>query len=84
MAAMAGSFLTRDCAGCARRPAQRKPAVRCAPQTIQDLQTCLRGYPPYVKVEVKRDVPVVAKTVGDLPWALQRRQRMRRGIYQRG
>ena len=40
--------------------------MRCAPQTIQDLPTCLRGYPPYMKVEVKRDVPVVAKTVGDL------------------
>jgi len=40
--------------------------VRCARQTIWDLRTCLRGYPPYMKVEVKRDVPVVAKTVGDL------------------
>ena len=40
--------------------------MRHAPQTIQDLRTCLRGYPPYMKVEVKPDVPVVAKTVGDL------------------
>jgi hypothetical protein len=47
-------------------PAQKKPAVRHAAQTIRDLRTCLRGYPPYMKVEVKRDVPVIAKTVGDL------------------
>jgi hypothetical protein len=40
--------------------------VRYKPQTIQDLRTCLRGYPPYMKVEVKRDVPVLAKTVADL------------------
>ena len=40
--------------------------MRHAPQTIQALRTCLRGYPPYMKVEVKGDVPVVAKTVGDL------------------
>jgi hypothetical protein len=44
----------------------KEPCLRHAPQTIQDLRTCLRGYPPYMKVEVKRDVPVVAKTVGDL------------------
>jgi hypothetical protein len=40
--------------------------VRHAPQTIQDLRTCLHGYPSYMKVEVQRDVPVVAKTVADL------------------
>ena len=39
--------------------------MRYAPQTIQDLRTC-RGYPPYMKVEVERDVPVLAKTVADL------------------
>jgi len=26
----------------------------------------LHGYPPYMKVEVKGDIPVVAKTVADL------------------
>jgi hypothetical protein len=40
--------------------------VRCAPKTMHDLRTCLRGYPSYMKVEVQRDLPVVAKTVADL------------------
>jgi hypothetical protein len=40
--------------------------VRHAPQTIQDLRTCFHGYPSYMKVEVKGDVRVFAKTVADL------------------
>jgi hypothetical protein len=40
--------------------------VRHAPETIQDVRKCLHGYPPHMKVEIRGDVPVIAKTVADL------------------
>jgi hypothetical protein len=40
--------------------------VRYKPATIEDVRKCLDHCPDYMKVEVKRDIPVVAKTVGDL------------------
>jgi hypothetical protein len=40
--------------------------VRHTPEDIQGVRACLHGYPPYMKVEVKGDVPVFAKTVADL------------------
>ena len=40
--------------------------MRCAPQTLHDLRICLDDCPADMKVEVKRDVPVIAKTVADL------------------
>ncbi len=40
--------------------------MRYTPVTIEDVRKCLDHCPDYMKVEVKRDTPVVAKTVGDL------------------
>ena len=42
--------------------------TRCATRTPDDpgFADVPPRLPPYMKVEVKRDVPVVAKTVGDL------------------
>ena len=42
-----------------------EPAVRHTPEDIAEGE-CLHGYPPYMKVEVRGDIPVVAKTVADL------------------
>jgi len=44
----------------------RKPTVRHTPEDIAGVRACLHGYPPYMKVEVRGDIPVVAKTVADL------------------
>jgi len=35
-------------------------------EDIAEVRACLHGYPPYMKVEVRGDIPVVAKTVADL------------------
>jgi hypothetical protein len=43
-----------------------EPAVRHTPEDIAGVRKCLHGYPPYMKVEVRGDIPVVAKTVADL------------------
>jgi hypothetical protein len=40
--------------------------VRYKPETIDEVRKCLDHCPDYMKVEVKGDVPVVAKTVADL------------------
>ena len=40
--------------------------MRYKPETIGEVRKCLNHCPGYMKVEVKRDVPVVAKTVADL------------------
>jgi len=41
-------------------------AVRHTPDDIAEVRACLHGYPPYMKVEVRGDIPVIAKTVADL------------------
>ena len=43
-----------------------EPAVRHTPDDIAEVRACLHGYPPYMKVEVRGDIPVIAKTVADL------------------
>ena len=40
--------------------------MRYKPETIDEVRKCLDHCPDYMKVEVKGDVPVVAKTVADL------------------
>jgi hypothetical protein len=40
--------------------------VRYKPETIDEVRKCLDRCPDYMKFEVKRDVPVVAKTVAEL------------------
>ena len=40
-----------------------EPAVRHKPDDIAEVRACLHGYPPYMKVEVRGDIPVIAKTV---------------------
>ena len=40
--------------------------MRHTPEDIAGVRACLRGYPPYMKVEVRGNIPVVAKTVADL------------------
>jgi len=41
-------------------------AVRHTPDDLAEVRACLHGYPPYMKVEVRGDIPVIAKTVADL------------------
>jgi len=41
-------------------------AVRHTPDDIAEVRACLHGYPPYMKVEVRGDIPVIAKTAADL------------------
>ena len=44
--------------------------MRHTPEDIAEVRACLHGYPPYMKVEVRGDIPVIAKTVADLePYA---------------
>ena len=36
------------------------------PNDIAEVRARLHGYPPYMEVEVRGDIPVIAKTVADL------------------
>ncbi len=40
--------------------------MRYKPETIDEVRKCLDHCPDYMKVVVKRDVPMVTKTVADL------------------
>ena len=40
--------------------------MRHTPEDIAEVRACLHGYPPYMKVQVRGDIPVIAKTVADL------------------
>jgi hypothetical protein len=35
-------------------------------QDIAEVRACLHGYPPYMKVQVRGDIPVIVRTVADL------------------
>ena len=40
--------------------------MRHTPEDIAEVRACLHGCPPYIKVQVRGDIPVIAKTVADL------------------
>ena len=40
--------------------------MRHTPEDIAGVRKCLHVYPPYMKVEVRGDIRVIAKTVADL------------------
>jgi hypothetical protein len=44
----------------------RKPIMRYRPATMEEVRKCLDFCSADMKVDVKSDVPLVAKTVGDL------------------
>ena len=40
--------------------------MRHPAEDIAAVRACLHGYPPYMRVEVTGDIPIIAETVADL------------------